>query len=229
MPGLHTFDQSPNSDESQAICAFDKSHTSQIRINSVFRTPRTPSTASSTYLSVPSSANLTSSTHLSRKRSRHESADLSVTYSTSANHRWSNVSSSVPASKVTTPEVISPVPFVNTKYRLAGGLDTPTASAAFSYDENTYNGHCPDQAYRRGSGWSNNGSTTSESYFPQFSSALARDGNGRKRGHSNTPSAGWGKAVVTAFGGVAGKVWEFCRMGAFRGFYAGGGQVRIKS
>ncbi|MCJ1234301.1 hypothetical protein MMC14_002260 [Varicellaria rhodocarpa] len=206
---------------------FDESRTSQIYINSaskphLFQSPRTPSTASSAYLSAQSSANLAPSTNANRKRLRHDSADLSTLHSAPTN-RWSSISS-VPASIANNPDVISPAPFVNTKYRLAGGLDTPTASTRFGYDENTYNGYSPDQAYRRGRGWSNTGSATSESYFPHISSALAKDGNGRRRGLSNTPRTGWGKAVVTAFGGVAGKVWEFCKTGAFRGFYAGGGQ-----
>ena len=214
MPGLH---------------ACDQSQSPQIRIHGdlkphFFQTPRTPSTASSAYLSVPASSDLHPSTHLSRKRFRHDSADLSLGFSASGN-RWSNVSS-VQVSKASSPEVISPAPFVNTKYRLAGGLDTPAASAALNHDLATCERHNPDQAYRRGRGWSNTGSATSDGYFPHFSSALAKDGNGRTRGPSSTPpTGGWGKAVVTAFGDVAGKVWEFCRAGAFRGFYAGGGQV----
>lgn len=39
----------------------------------------------------------------------------------------------------------------------------------------------------------------------------------------DSPSRGWGVTAVTALGGVVGKVWEFCKAGAFKGFYAGGG------
>lgn len=35
---------------------------------------------------------------------------------------------------------------------------------------------------------------------------------------------GWRSAALGAIGGVVGRVWEFCKAGAFRGFYAGGGR-----
>ncbi|KAI1822780.1 hypothetical protein F4861DRAFT_371163 [Xylaria intraflava] len=35
---------------------------------------------------------------------------------------------------------------------------------------------------------------------------------------------GWGSYAISTIGDVVGKVWEFCKTGAFRGFYAGGGQ-----
>lgn len=37
------------------------------------------------------------------------------------------------------------------------------------------------------------------------------------------PQAGWSRTAFNTLGGVVGKVWEFCRTGAFKGFYAGGG------
>ncbi|GAP82806.1 hypothetical protein SAMD00023353_0103380 [Rosellinia necatrix] len=36
-------------------------------------------------------------------------------------------------------------------------------------------------------------------------------------------SSGWSSYAINTIGGVFGKVWEFCRTGAFRGFHAGGG------
>lgn len=177
-----------------------------------YQPPTTPSISNSLLLSTQS-ANFTGSGSISRKRSRHDSTDLSA-YSFATPSGWSTVG---------TPGFASPAPFVNTQYRLAGGLDTPTAATALSYNENVYSANTSDQAYRRGRGWSNAGSATSESYFPQLS-ALSREGNGRKRGIDQAMTRnGWGKTVFAAFGGVAGKVWEFCTAGAFRGFYAGGG------
>ena len=35
---------------------------------------------------------------------------------------------------------------------------------------------------------------------------------------------GWGTLAFSTIGGVVGKVWEFCKAGAFKGFYAGGGR-----
>ncbi|GJN80378.1 hypothetical protein VFPFJ_01464 [Purpureocillium lilacinum] len=34
---------------------------------------------------------------------------------------------------------------------------------------------------------------------------------------------GWSSVAFSTLGGVVGKVWEFCKAGAFKGFYAGGG------
>ncbi|KAI0398481.1 hypothetical protein F5Y17DRAFT_410729 [Xylariaceae sp. FL0594] len=36
-------------------------------------------------------------------------------------------------------------------------------------------------------------------------------------------SSGWSSFAINTIGGVVGKVWQFCKAGAFRGFYAGGG------
>ncbi|KAI8630622.1 hypothetical protein F5Y19DRAFT_52108 [Xylariaceae sp. FL1651] len=37
-------------------------------------------------------------------------------------------------------------------------------------------------------------------------------------------STGWSSFAINAIGGVVGKVWEFCKAGPFRGFYAGEGR-----
>ncbi|KAI5861994.1 hypothetical protein GGS23DRAFT_598010 [Durotheca rogersii] len=41
---------------------------------------------------------------------------------------------------------------------------------------------------------------------------------------TNNNNSGWGSFALSTLGGVVGKVWEFCKTGAFRGFYAGGGK-----
>ncbi|KAI8946685.1 hypothetical protein F4801DRAFT_53058 [Xylaria longipes] len=40
----------------------------------------------------------------------------------------------------------------------------------------------------------------------------------------NQISTGWSSYAINTIGGVVGRVWEFCKSGAFRGFYAGGGR-----
>ncbi|KAI0451624.1 hypothetical protein F5B21DRAFT_377984 [Xylaria acuta] len=40
----------------------------------------------------------------------------------------------------------------------------------------------------------------------------------------NRVSTGWSSYAISTIGGVVGRVWEFCKTGAFRGFYAGGGR-----
>ncbi|KAI1130812.1 hypothetical protein F5Y10DRAFT_103160 [Nemania abortiva] len=39
----------------------------------------------------------------------------------------------------------------------------------------------------------------------------------------NEISGSWKSFAISTIGGVVGRVWEFCKTGAFRGFYAGGG------
>ncbi|MCJ1465508.1 hypothetical protein MMC07_004126 [Pseudocyphellaria aurata] len=116
---------------------------------------------------------------------------------------------------------MSPIPFVNTQYKLAGGLDTPTGAFALAMDRSDTYATSPELALRGGRGWERSSAISSDSYFPQISPLLEREGNGRPRHHaSQLNRAGWGKTVYN----VAGKVWEFCRANAFRGFYSGGGQ-----
>lgn len=112
----------------------------------------------------------------------------------------------------------SPLPFVNTRYQIKGGLDTPSAAQAAAGEESEYS----DIGYRkRLSG------TTQEhkpSYFPSPPAAQLTDANGRPRMAVNSPPRDtFGKALGVV-GGVVSKVWDFCTAGAFRGFYAGGGK-----
>ncbi|KAK5635328.1 hypothetical protein RRF57_011040 [Xylaria bambusicola] len=41
---------------------------------------------------------------------------------------------------------------------------------------------------------------------------------------NNEVSGGWSAFAISTIGGVVGRVWQFCKTGAFRGFYAGGGK-----
>lgn len=116
---------------------------------------------------------------------------------------------------------MSPAPFVNSQYKLAGGLDTPTAAFASALDRSDTYAASSDLALRFGRGWNRNSGICSDSYFPQSSPIMRREANGRARIHTTQQSReGWGEAVYK----VAGRVWEFCTMNAFQGFYAGGGQ-----
>lgn len=123
---------------------------------------------------------------------------------------------------------MSPAPLASSQYRLAGGLDTPTAAvaSALERDDYGYGRYTPDASYRRGRSWSNNtngsdGHATFDDYFPPFSSMTPRVNCFRGSAPSTPPANdGWGKAVV----GVVGKLMDFCKNNAFRGFFAGGGQ-----
>ena len=105
------------------------------------------------------------------------------------------------------------------QYRLAGGLDTPTAHLVMKHEEGEYS-ISPDLHARGMRGYQ----LAPESYFPHSASALSRESNGRPRLQASPRiQDGLGKAVYGMVS-AAGKVWEFCRTAAFKGFYAGGGQ-----
>lgn len=187
----------------------------------IFQPPRTPSASTSLHRSTACSFTDHDGGSNGRKRLRQDfyNSDRSVSnlYNAPA---WSTMESGM-SSALTSPRVMSPAPLVNTQYRLAGGLDTPTGAFALAMDRNDSYATSPELPLRGGRGWGRSSGVSSDSYFPQASPLLAREVNGRPRYHSSRSSrVGWGKAVYN----VAGKVWEFCRANAFRGFYAGGGQ-----
>ncbi|MCJ1335547.1 hypothetical protein MMC09_000819 [Bachmanniomyces sp. S44760] len=126
-------------------------------------------------------------------------------------------------SQTSTPVITSPAPLTNSQYALECGLDTPTAVVVTSYEYRDRNAQIRNLNHRRG-GW-NTPVTARDGYFPHVPNALARETNGRARTTTTSMShESWSRLVATAFGGVAGKVWNFCTAGAFRGFYAGGGR-----
>jgi len=197
----------------------------------LFQPPRTPSASSSVILSRSTASFLSDRsdrpTVTSRKRSRQDYSAESNATPVSMMADWSNgMDTSYSMARSESMDPGSPIPFVNTKYQLYGGLDTPTAAAAAAHDI--------EQSEYMGAGYrkrlSDGASTTFENghstYFPQTPAPQFTDSNGR--GHTNRPetqSAGWGKLAIEVVGGVVGKVWEFCKAGAFRGFIAGGGEA----
>lgn len=178
--------------------------------SNIFQPPRTPSASTVLHQSTTSLSS-EDGFQTSRKRLRQENLVSNEAVPHFDDHRWANAQSTAG-----TPGAMSPAPFVNTRYRLAGGLDTPTAG----YASGRESAISPDLTLRGGRGWRPGSGSSPESYFPQ----LAREGNGRSR-HARVTSRqdGWGRTIYSVIG-VAGKVWEFCRTNAFRGFYAGGGQ-----
>ncbi|KAJ9313442.1 hypothetical protein DTO271D3_6305 [Paecilomyces variotii] len=162
----------------------------------LFQTPISPSASSSLYRSISNS----------RKRQRCSYVETQV--SRESRSLWDSQS-----------ELVSPAPLVSTDYYLAGGgepketiFEKHETAAELDYRPNRYRDHTlsPDG---------------------NVASLPSADGTNRKRERSSSPSAspkasstGWGRAVFSMVGGVAGKVWDFCWSGAFRGFYAGGGQ-----
>ncbi len=182
---------------------------------SLYIPPQSPSASSSlsqSYYSIPPSTSNFSNG--ARKRPRYDRSDSSYNTprQTPRDESQSLSASFDPAQ--------SPAPFVNTNYRIAGGLDTPTAAFASIHEGRD------DQAdldYRP-SRFNSQGRTGSHDYFPYTPDALDRERNGRKRALPSPQNQGWGKAVFGLVGDVAGKVINFCFTGTFRGFHAGGGR-----
>ena len=185
-----------------------------------FLPPKTPSASTSLHKSTTSLSTQDVGRYPSRKRSRYDSymSDQATPFSAQS-HAWSSISPTTPS--LETPEAMSPIPFVSTKYELAGGLDTPAAARSSAMERGDDSE--ADLHLRGGRGF-RGFDLTAESYFPCTTPALARESNGRPR-TQNPPRLrdGLGKAVYS-FVGVAGKVLEFCKATAFKGFYAGGGQ-----
>ncbi|KAL8756109.1 MAG: hypothetical protein Q9199_003172 [Rusavskia elegans] len=182
-----------------------------------FFQPPAPSAVETLQQSTTSIESENVASNTKRKRSRHQySLSDSATPSSTANRDWMSPSS------CNTPNIASPAPLVNTQYRLAGGLDTPTAalskSMILSEDALSTNGT------PRGGSRSTHRGMSDEDYFTVIPSALSREANGRPRLHPNhMANDGWGRTMYGVIG-AAGKVWKFCKSNAFRGFYAGKGR-----
>ena len=179
-----------------------------------FQPPKTPSTSSSLHTSIlslpPQHVNLSAS----RKRSRcHSLLPDQVTPFQIQSHASPTDLSYHPSSALESSLSMSPVPFVNERYRLAGGLDTPTARLTMNEEGREYR---PSSDVHLRGGCVRGFQSASGSYFPQSPSALSRESNGRPRQQSSPPiQNGLGKAVYGMVS-VAGKVWDFCRTTAFR-------------
>ncbi|KIW19750.1 hypothetical protein PV08_00324 [Exophiala spinifera] len=108
-------------------------------------------------------------------------------------------------------DTTSPPPLVNTNYRIAGGLDTPTSLAVQREEEegqDEFEADCRPNRYAE----------TGTSYFPQTPAP------GKRRLSQSPTHGGWGKTVWALTGGIAGKVINFCWNNTFKGFHAGGGK-----
>ena len=188
----------------------------------LFQPPRTPATTYSSDRDARArSANSGNSSHKRPRPSSSHEDNQFATPQSALSRDWSCAST---GSQIIRSAAPSSPPLVNTRYTLAGGLDTPSLNAAALHeqlDRSSMGVNCS----RR---WNNTDDdlwSARTDYFappPQ----LARESNGRARNPTSQDiqPPGWGKFMLTVVGGVAGKMWDFCTAGAFRGFYAGGGR-----
>ena len=197
----------------------------------IFQPPPTSAT-SSLHLSHASLSISASQDHRSnskRKRSRCDEKISNTIQSSSTSElstdAWSNMACDSPSKSAwDLPESMeSPAPFVNERYRLAGGLDTPTSK--MSLDHDYFNSGSGEFHSRTGRILRPLDVPDQDGYFNHNSiaSALARERNGQPR-IATSPNIrdGLGKTLYHV-ADVAGKVLDFCCNTAFRGFFVGGG------
>ncbi|KAI5919785.1 hypothetical protein F4810DRAFT_466633 [Camillea tinctor] len=186
----------------------------------IFRPPASPSLSSSTYLGRSTgslwSEISTPGPNSKRKRRRAresttplndwaltgDSCSTGYTHGT-ADHRFDSGSRRRPDER---------------RYILAGQLETPSGPAQRNQpdmDDSVYS----DVDYRRALGPKR---ACAEPTSPQFTYSM----NHHPLSEAQTPSSSgsWSFFSINTISGVVGKVWEFCKAGAFRGFYAGGGK-----
>ncbi|KAK3192118.1 hypothetical protein K4F52_001745 [Lecanicillium sp. MT-2017a] len=109
-------------------------------------------------------------------------------------------------------------------YALAGRLDTPGADSGLlgesMYSDSDFRTALGSKRSRsRRDGDDDDGSSGA----PTSLFTVPSQHSQYQEGHA-APRSGWGSAAMSTLGGVVGRVWEFCKAGAFKGFYAGGGR-----
>ena len=177
-----------------------------------FQSPSTPSASSSLHQSTfsPSTPSFDSSSS-SRKRLRHDSLIANKDIRSSAASRGSLRAHSPPL-------------FVETKYELAGGLDTPRTAALLAMDLREKGFNLSSDLHFRGDGRFRGFELTPDKHMQSCPLAMDRETHLRSRQPALRPARDGLERVIHSVVGVAGKVLEFCKATAFKGFYAGGGQ-----
>lgn len=195
-----------------------------------YRTPQTPTAASSLSRSMATP----NRNEGSRKRARYGYDEYDSGYGDTVGSFDDRASGWDDQPVLSLSGLASPAPFVDTRYRLAGGVEAPRAKsglAAFANFEDLNNvGNGPEVDYRP--------SRYSTFQPTNTDTSVAHEGNSKKRNRrpstsdSNNPFEkekienvaasrdSWGQSVIN----LVGKVWDFCWTGPFRGFYSGGGR-----
>lgn len=110
-------------------------------------------------------------------------------------------------------------------YALAGQLHTPLVgedadmAMAESMGESLGDSMYSDSDYRRALGTKR----SRDEMGQDSSSGPPTQLFSQPEPEESANASGWGSFAFATIGGVVGRVWEFCKAGAFKGFYAGGG------
>jgi hypothetical protein len=113
------------------------------------------------------------------------------------------------------PEHSTRLGIAQSRYVLAGQIETPTGA-----NIGIQNGILEDSVYSDVNYRRELGSKREHGEFYSPSNAATTS----QHPFAATTPAGWGNFAFNTIGGMVGKVWEFCKAGAFRGFHAGGGK-----
>ncbi|KAJ1333282.1 hypothetical protein MN608_03272 [Microdochium nivale] len=189
----------------------------------MYRPPASPSISDSTYRERPSIASGANSYFISpavkRKRNAAASIDLQ-------GHWGLGIDTGAvrPATTMTpTQEGRRKISRGNSRYTLAGEIATPGVEVqsriAASMEDSVYS----DTDYRRDGG--SRRSQDNDDDEDELGAPLSRytTAESQPEAAAARPDS-WGAFAFSTIGGVVGKVWNFCKGGAFRGFQAGGGQ-----
>ncbi|GKT45492.1 uncharacterized protein ColSpa_05673 [Colletotrichum spaethianum] len=179
----------------------------------VFRPPTSPSAGSSYCFARANSYHSEATTPLAQaKRKRRTDASREAT----PLHEWTDGNMNLDSSSEL-PAHETPLPIRGARYTLAGQLETPGAASNTPFENGTLEESLySDTDYRRALG-SKRPHEEIESPVPGQPTMLVQP--------SQPVSGGWSRFAFNTIGGVVGKVWEFCKAGAFRGFSAGGGKA----
>lgn len=193
------------------------------RKSHIFQPPVTPSASSSQHLTRSMistySEDSERSTAAGRKRTRNDYISEAKATPVSRRGNWTKESDTGDSmARSNSLDLESPMPFVNTRYALAGGLDTPQVAAAAA--EEAADSVYSDMNYRRNLGGDGLKDSHNLSYFPRIETPTSHNSRASNQAGQRE---GWSKVALEVVGGVVGKVWDFCRTGAFRGFISGGG------
>jgi len=210
MPGAYYFDAAPATTREPAA-------PSPALSAGIFRPPISPSASSSVLNLAKSTGSLISdasaapATNQKRKRARDDATREGTPLA-----EWTSMNADGAYEYIETPPADRGGPR-QARYTLAGQIETPSAPVGNPLEANLEDSVYSDVDYRRALGSKR---TRDETESP--STNRMPSGAAAASSSAATPSDGW--SVFSTIGGVVGKVWEFCRGGAFRGFYAGGGR-----
>ncbi|KAI2620600.1 hypothetical protein GGR54DRAFT_106047 [Hypoxylon sp. NC1633] len=211
MPGAFHFEAAPN-----AGTSLSGVHPG------MFRPPISPSTSSSYYLgrstgSLYSDASTTTPiSNAKRKRHRDRESTPLNTWTTPTTAATVDAGFRTDDAHGDRSEVAKWMDEGEGRYVLAGQIETPNGVSPTDIKDAMEDSIYSDIDYRRVLA-SKRPHTEIES--PNFNHRpVAASPRGQSR-----QAKGWGSFALNTLGGVVGKVFQFCKAGVFRGFYAGGG------